>query len=177
MKRIYAFTLDSDDYPSDKFRYNLRLIAYLLYDTIYNYDGEYSIALVINKNIKYNGIREGKYIDEYYLEYDEYNEKYINYEPFLIGKRSFALTIDDDVMSEDTICELMEQVMLLARVDYKYTIRTISYVSKNMEDESQRKKAVHQLRDTLEDSIGQKKALVKKRLMVNSLFKRRVGLF
>ena len=29
-----------------------------------------------------------------YLEYDECNEKYFNYEPFLIGNRSFGLTID-----------------------------------------------------------------------------------
>jgi len=46
MKTIYAFTLESDDYHSDRFRYDLRLIAFLLYDKIYNYDGEGYTALI-----------------------------------------------------------------------------------------------------------------------------------
>ena len=74
MKRIYAFTLDNEDYPSRKFGFDLRLLAYLLYDTIYNYDGENSTALVINKNVRFNRIHEGFNKDEYYFEYDEYNE-------------------------------------------------------------------------------------------------------
>lgn len=177
MKRIYAFTLDSEDYPSSKFRSNLSLIAYLLYDIIYNYDGEYSTPLVINNTIKYNRIHESYRSNEYYLEYDKYDEKYINYEPFLIGNRSFALTIYDDLMSEEIICELMEQVMLLAKVDYLYTIKTMDYISKNKEDESNRRKAVRQLRDTLEGFAAKKGNFARKMVRTQPWFKRRVGLF
>ena len=138
MKRIYAFTLDSEDYPSDRFRSNLRLIAFLMYDLIYNYDGENCTPLIINKNIKNNEICPGRSDSEYCLRYNEDNDKYINYEPFLVGNRSFALTIDDEVMNETTIRDLMEQVLRLTMLDYRYTIKSIGYFSKDRDDERNR---------------------------------------
>jgi hypothetical protein len=59
MKTIYAFTLESDDYHSNRFRYNLRLIAFLLYDKIYKYYDDDYIALIINKKIRANNIHMG----------------------------------------------------------------------------------------------------------------------
>ena len=181
MKRIYAFTLDGEDYPSSKFRSNLRLIAYLMYDYIYKYDGEGFTALVINKKIRNNILYEGKSLNDYYFEYDEANEKYCNIEPFLVGKRSFALTIDDEIMNEDVIRQLMEQVLfevsLLTRLDYTYTIRTIGYFSKNIEDERNRKKAVYQLYDELTEGLEKRSSLSRKRMITSKNILRRVGLF
>lgn len=143
MKKIYSFTLDSDDYTSICFMSNLRLIAYLLYDSIYNYDGENVTALNINKNIIYNNINEnGSY---YYLDSDLYDDNNINYEPFILGNRTFCLTIDDDVMNEDTIKELLELEQHMANLSYKIHINSEGYYSKNKDDERFRFRAINTL--------------------------------
>lgn len=149
MKRIYAFTLDNEDYPSRKFGFDLRLLAYLLYDTIYNYDGENSTALVINKNVRFNRIHEGFNKDEYYFEYDEYNEKYFNYEPFLLGKSSFALTIDDTLMSEETLRGLFDYTLRLTGLNYRYKVDSKDYYSSNKDDERNRKKTINEIIDMI----------------------------
>lgn len=179
MKRIYAFTLDSEEYPSSKsrFRFDLRLMAYLMHDLIYNYDGEGYTALIINDTIKNNNIREGSQRGEYYLDYNEYNEKYINYEPFIIGTYSFALTIDDEVMGEDVLYELMEQVLILINKQYKYRISSVSYESKNINDEKNRKRAVQQLCWLLDGSKVRQNLDVKKRVLINPLIRKKIGLF
>lgn len=173
MKRIYAFTLDSDDYLTDRFRFNLRLVAYLMYDAIYNYDGENSTALIINKNIVYNSIREGFGSKEYYLDSDLFDNGYINYEPFLIGKRSFGLTIDDTIMSEDVIYDLFRYTLRLAGLCYNFTINSESYCSKNKDDEKNRGKAIRILHSKLGCQPVKKNFLVKKKILENSSILRR----
>ena len=177
MKRIYAFTLDSDDYPSDRFRHNLRLIAFLLHDLIYNYDGEGFTPLIINKSIGFNEIHPGNSLNEYSLEYNEYNLKYVNYEPFLLGNKSFALTVNDEYIDEDTICNLMNEALLLVKVNYNYSIKTISYGSKDLEDESNRKKAISQLFKIIEKVKEETNKLVKKKEFNFSTLRRRIDLF
>lgn len=183
MKRIYAFTLDGDDYPSSKFRCNLRLIAYLLYDRIYNYDGEGFTALIINEKIKCNNIYEGTKNNEYYFEYNEYNPKYINYEPVILSDNSFALTIDDRIMSEEILRDLMNEilleVLLLSKINYSYSIKSIGYLSKDFNDERNRKKTLIQLRDSLfeREIVTNKVCYIRKKIIDTSLFGKKVGLF
>lgn len=166
MKKIYTFTLDSEDYPSDKFRYNLRLIAYLLYDSIYNYDGEGFTALNVNKNITYNDIHEG-YKDSYYMDSDLYDDGYINYEPFIVGDRTFGLTINDEMMSENLILELLNDSIRLARLDYRVLcVNSLSYPSNNINDERYRSKALEALFYKLNCKVTKRVSLVKK--LVNS---------
>lgn len=168
MKRIYAFTLDSDDYPSNKFRQNLRLIAYLLYDSVYNFgDIDSKRPLIINNSIKYNTIYEGGYGHNggYYLRYDDYDERYINYEPLVLGEKSFALTVDDSLISEEDMCLLLEQNLGLMRVNYKYKINSIAYGSKDKDDEKNRKKSIYKLHDQIENNKCIQKVLVRKRVM------------
>jgi len=179
MKRIYAFTLDGEDCVSSKFRSNLRLIAYLMYDSIYNYDGsdDYK-ALIINKNIIYNEIIEGtggcrfanygesaddytKY--EYYLSSDVYDDGYINYEPFLIGDRTFAITVDDRYISEDALRELLEDNLNITKLEYSYKITSIGYLSSDINDEKNRKKAIRLLFSNLGCQPVKKKLFAKKK--------------
>ena len=176
MKRIYAFTLDNDDYPSKKFECDIRLIAYLMYDFIYNYDCEDNTALIINDKIKRNNIYEGPTSSEYYLEYNKYDDKFINFEPFIIDDKSFALTIDDECMSENILYELMEQALVLVNRKYRYRINSVEYLSKNINDETNRKKAVHHLRMILDGSLVEKKVNVKKKVLVSPLFKKSIEL-
>lgn len=181
MKTIYAFTLESDDYHSSRYRYDLRLIAFLLYDKIYNYDGEGYTALIMNDKIKCNRIYKGYTDYEYYLDYNESNEKYFNYEPFLIGDRTFALTIDDQIMDENTICDLMNEtiyeILLISRVNYKYSYKKSGYLSKNIDDEKNRKKAILELKDMMSGKIQKKNELVRKKTINMSMFGRKISLF
>ena len=177
MKKIYAFTLDSDDYPSDRFRYNLRLIAFLLYDLIYNYNDLGFTPLILNKSIRFNNIYNGYGGNRYRLEYDEYNLKYVNYEPFIIGNKSFGFTVNDEYIDLNTICDLMKEVLLLINVYYKYKVDTINYDSKNLEDESNRKRAINQLYNIIENVNNRENNLVKKRKFNLGSFRRKIGLF
>ena len=177
MKKIYAFTLDSEDYPSSKFRHNLRLIAFLLHDLIYNYDGEGFTPLIINKSIGFNNIYPSNRSNEYRLEYNEHNIKHVNYEPFLIGDKSFALTVNDDYIDEFTVCNLMKEVLLLVKSNYSFNIQTISYVSKNLEDESNRKKAINQLFNIIEKVKEDKNKLVRKREFNLNSLRKKISLF
>ena len=181
MKTIYAFTLESDDYHSSKFRYDLRLIAFLLYDKVAKYYDDTYTALIMNSKIKYNKIHIGRSNSEYYLEYDEYNEKYFNYEPFLIGNRSFALTIDDQIMDETIMCKLMDEVMyiicLISKINYSYSFKKNGYLSKDKEDERNRKKAILELKDMIDGKNLKKNELVRKKTMNISMFGRKISLF
>ena len=182
MKTIYAFTLEGDDYHSNRFRYNLRLIAFLLYDKIYNYDGEGYTALIMNDKIKCNKIHKGYTDSEYYLEYNECNEKYFNYEPFLMGDRTFALTIDDQIMDDNVICSLMDEtiyeILLISRISYSYSFKKNGYLSKDKNDEKNRKKAILELRNMINGNLQKKKNdFVRKKSMNISMFGRKIGLF
>ena len=180
MKTVYAFTLDGEDYHSDRFRYNLRLIAFLLYDKIYKYYDD-RVALIMNNNIKCNNIHMGYGDSQYYLDYNECNEKYFNYEPFLIGARSFALTIDDQIMNEKIICSLMDetiyQILLISKVSYSYSFKKNGYLSINKDDDRYRKRAILELKDMIDGNIQKKNDLVRKRTMNISMFGRKIGLF
>lgn len=181
MKTIYAFTLESDDYHSSKFRYDLRLIAFLLYDKVAKYYDDTYTALIMNSKIKYNEIYIGRSSSEYYLDYDEYNEKYFNYEPFLIGNKSFALTIDDQIMTDETICRLMDEtiyeIFLISKVNYSYSFKKNGYLSKDKEDERNRKKAILELKDMIDGKNLKKNELVRKKTMNISMFGRKISLF
>lgn len=180
MKTIYAFTLESDDYHSSRFRYDLRLIAFLLYDKVAKYYDD-TTALIINSKIKDNKIHSGYSNNEYYLDYDEYNEKNFNYEPFLIGNKSFALTIDNQIMDETIMCKLMDEVMyiicLISKVNYSYSYNKNGYLSKDREDEKNRKKAIFELKDMIDGKVLKRNELVRRKTMNISMFGRKISLF
>jgi len=157
MKKIYTFTLDGEDSPSEKFRYNLRLFAYLLYDYLYNYDGDGVTPLNINEKIVCNKIYDGKCSNEYYLDSDLYDDGYINYEPFLIGNYSFGLTVVDETINEEILYDLINQVLFMIKLNCKIRINSVSYEAKDINDESQRRKALFMAYSNLGCQLPSKK--------------------
>ena len=156
MKKIYTFTLDGDDYPSDRFRYNLRLFAYWMYDKLYNYYGDGFIPLNINKNIVYNGIHEEKN-GEYYLDSDLFDNGRINYEPFLIDNCSFGLTVIDESIDENVLRVLIKETLSELSISYNVSFDVVSYCAKDKNDESQRKKAINLIYNNLNNKVPPKK--------------------
>ena len=103
MKKIYTITLDNEDYPSECLWDDVRIIASMVYDYIYNYIGDNCIPLDVNSDIIYNNIfysRCSKFAcyerSHYQLDSDIYDDGYINYEPFIVGRNTFGMTIVDD---------------------------------------------------------------------------------
>lgn len=161
MKKIYAFTFEGEDYLSDKFRNNLRLIAFLLYDYIYNYIGDDVIPLNINKNIVFNRIHESKN-NTFYLDSDYYDDGFINYEPFIINRRCFALTVLDELISEKEIKSLLDSVLHMVNVHCNVKIFSECYFSKNKSDEKNRNKAINVLCERIGCQSDKKIDLIKR---------------
>lgn len=152
MKKIYTFTLESDDYPSGRIRDDIRIIAAMVYEEIYNYIGDGVIPLNINKYIVYNqigysyrmscGIDSG---NRYVLKSDIYDDGYINYEPFIVGNKTFGMTIVDDSFDIIIVKQIVNYVLNLLKLNYRVLIEEFSYQSKNIDDESCRDFAINKI--------------------------------
>lgn len=144
MKKIYSFTFSSDEYPSSsrKFAEDLRLIAHMVYTEIYNYYDENQLVLDINKDIEYNNLNDDYNGCKYMLDSDIYDDGYIYYEPFIVSNNTFCLTISDMSFGEENIVQVIDYVLKLLKLNYKVTIDSISYVSKNKDDEKYRDGAI-----------------------------------
>ena len=161
MKKIYAFAFDEEDYLSDKWRNNIRLVAFLLYDSVYNYDEEDRIPLNLNKNIVFNRIHEFSE-HNYYLDSDCYDDGFINYEPFLINNRCFAFTVDDNLISEKDIRSLLNSVLYIVGISSSVRICSEVYSSKNKDDERNRWKAISAICNRTGYKYNKKTYLVKR---------------
>ena len=143
MKTIYTFTLESDSCCLDKLDNDIRLFAYMLYEDIYDYYDGVDIPLDINKNITYNGINER--LSGYYLDSDEYDDGLIDYEPFIVCNNTFAFTIIDGLMGMDVICDLVDYLLKLLKLDYKVIINAWNYDAKSIDDESNRSRVIYSI--------------------------------
>lgn len=148
MKRIYMFTLL--DYDGDKHtKSNLRLLAYLLYAELSEYEVDHKV-LVKHKNMLENRIIEfaGEKETEYHFIFDDgdMNNCFVN--PLLIGEDSFAITVYDDSISEEDIRFLLKNNMMMIKVNYNFSISSVMYNAKGEIDESKRIKAIKELTDS-----------------------------
>ena len=84
-------------------------------------------------------------------------------------------------MDENVICKLMDEVIyvifLISKVNYSYSLKKNGYLSKDKEDESNRKKAIVELKDMIDGKNLKKNELVRKKTMNISMFGRKISLF
>lgn len=175
MKKIYAFTLEGDDYPSSKFDSNLRLFAHMLYEAVYNYDDVDNNPLNINCNIIYNNIHYMYGGSNYCFDSDinKTANKFVNYEPFIVGDKTFCFTIKEDLLSKEVIIELVDYINRLLKFNYVVTINEFDYIAKNKEDERYRHKAIKNIFQQLDSQINNKCNFVR-RLIYPSVKRRLV---
>lgn len=174
MKRIYAFTLDGEDYPSSRFDSNLRLFAHMLYETVYSYDDVDNNPLNINRNIVYNYIHDLDGGSSYYFDSDinEITDKFINYEPFIVGSNTFCFTVQENLISKEGIIELVNYINRLLKLNYTVTINEFDYVSKDKDDERHRYKAIKTLFRHFDSQISYKNNFVRR--LIYPRFNRRL---
>ena len=148
MKKIYTFTIDAEEYPSGNLNGPLRIFADLVYSILYNYYGEGITPLNISKNIVRNNINYSYEDKNYYLDSDKFDNGYIDYEPFIIGTKSFGLTIKDDMLSEKEILIIISQAFEMMKLNHMLkitstvTIKSVPYSSIDEDDEKNRRKAI-----------------------------------
>ena len=150
MKTIYSFTLDSDEYPSTRRNiYNdLRLLAYMLYNEIYNYYGDEECPLDVNPLIEYNDLKEVREIFSLYkFDSDNYDDGYTYYEPFIVGNKTFCFTVIDNNFDDRIINECLEYMMNLLKLNYKITINKYMYEARDINDERYREDTVRKIYD------------------------------
>ena len=143
MKTIYIFTLKGIDEDVECFNNNLRVLAYMLYTSIYNYYGDNKFPLDINENIEYNELNEDCQSHVFQFDSEIYDDsEYVDYDPFLIGDNSFGITISDETFDVEIIKSLLEQNMRLLGFNYKVDMDLFKYEAKDQSDERNRQIAI-----------------------------------
>ena len=172
MKRIYIFTLESEDYPSEIFDNNLRLMTYILYDCLFNYIDAGETPLNINDSIEYNRLNEDAFNHKYRLSSDLYDDGYLYYEPFLIGENSFAITVLDKMIDLSSIQELTNYVLYLLKLNYNVKIDSVAYEAQDLNDESNRYNALRIVYEKLGCKFDRKNNFLG-RMLVSKLNRKR----
>ena len=73
--------------------------------------------------------------------------------------------------------EVIYVIFLISKVNYSYSLKKYGYLSKDKEDESNRKKAIVELKDMIDGKNLKKNELVRKKSMNISMFGRKISLF
>ena len=154
-KRIYTFTLDDDDYPSEYLTNNIRIIAILLYEELKVQDYESDNPILIqSKTIQENYL---VLVDNYlYSRYkfgsEDNKQDYQMFEPLMFDGRTFGITVNDGTINEEQLMALLNKVRKLIKFDFDFKIDSIVYTSKNKDDESKRNKAIKEIGEKLAPS-------------------------
>ena len=173
-KRIYTFTLDDDDYPSEYLTNNIRIIAILLYEELKVQDYESDNPILIqSKTIQENYL---VLVDNYlYSRYkfgsEDNKQDYQMFEPLMFDGRTFGITVNDGTINEEQLMALLNKVRKLIKFDFDFKIDSIVYTSKNKDDESKRNKAIKEIGEKLAPSKIEK-PLVRK--LIPTIFSTKV---
>lgn len=162
-KKIYTFTLEDDEYPSKIIKNNLKVIAALMYEELEVRDFENPNAILIHsKNLIKNELYEVRIGNEY--EYSFGSEKsqidHKMYEPLIIDETSFGITVIDEKINDYDMYKVLSSVLKLACLDYKFKMSSVSYDSKNIDDESNRISTIKKIKMPVENSSVKVKRLV-----------------
>lgn len=164
-KKIYTFTLEDDEYPSDIVVNNIRIIARLLYEEIKVQDYESDNPILIQSNMiqeNYLSLISKDVYCQYKFESEGSRLEYYMFEPFMISERTFGITVNDGTIDEEQLLGLLDKVKKLIKCDYNFKINSFIYTGKNRIDESKRKKAMDEALEVLNNNKNNNGSLVKK---------------
>lgn len=158
-KKIYVFELD-DEYSSNNYKNDIRVIAEVMYEEVREVDCISSKQIIIHSNGIYDNILyESKVGNEYRytFESEKVNSNYELYEPLLINDRMFGITVYDESIEMYEMVRILNRVVEFLGMNYHFSIREIIYDSKNDNDESNRRNALKGI-----DKKKKERGLVKK---------------
>ena len=140
MKRIYSITLDDDVPLSLDISSDIREIAFWLFDEVGKFDEQiicFDNETEINqqgliKNDLYDIPVNGKFMYQFASDLDAKNK--LMYEPFILSDKTFGFTVYDGTISDSEIAVLLEGVLKILKLNYKYKIDSITYDDKNIKN-------------------------------------------
>ena len=100
-------------------RDKIKLMAYLIYSELIDYENEMNKNVLFKDNIVFNELYDG--IKEHYeFEHEDYQTG--NYEPFMIDEDSFGFTIYDGSISNEDLNIIIDEVKKMIQFNYEFDI-------------------------------------------------------
>lgn len=128
MKRIYTFTLDDDVPLSNNVGSDIREIAYWLFTELSRYEKPV-LCIEDDKKLYENELYDIDLGNKYIYKFTSDNSKidYRLFEPFMISDTSFGFTVYDGSITDDEILEVLNHVLKIIHLNYKFTMYSKSY--------------------------------------------------
>ncbi len=127
MKKIYVVSLDDEVPLSDKMKDEIKVLAYLVYDEIQGYEYADNCQILCHDDIIYNELLEKEVNGEYVHRFKYDNVESGMYEPFMIGDRSFAFTVNDGTLDGNEIISIIYKVRMFSKITSNIEINSVIY--------------------------------------------------
>ena len=149
MKKIYTISLDDEIPLSDELLNEIKMLCFLVYDSIkiLEYD---EIEPILN----YDGIIYNELLESYSNGCFHYRFTYDNYEsgkyePFMIDNKSFGFTVNDSKLDDEELVKILDENKKM--LNMKYNFKVNAYVYK---DDKKHKNRLITLKRILMDKLN-----------------------
>ena len=150
MKKIYIVSLDDEVPLSDKIKDEVKVLAYLVYEEIQGYECEDGRQILCQDGIIYNELLEKNVNGDYVHRFMHDDIESGMYEPFMIGDRSFAFTINDGTFNDAEIRDIIYKVRIFSKINSKFVIDSVTY------EEDKKKNRLLAIKKILQESQKEK---------------------
>lgn len=115
---IYRFYLRNDIEMSPIIRDKIKLMAYLIYSELIDYEKEINKDVLFKNNIVFNelDVKNGQY------EFEHIDYETGNYEPFMIDDDGFGFTIYDGSISNEDLNIIIDEVKKMIQLNFEFDI-------------------------------------------------------
>lgn len=119
---IYKFSLKDNIDISPMVKDKIKLMAYLVYSGLSDYENEMYKNVLFKDNIIFNELFDG---NSGHFEFEHEDFETGIYEPFMIDDVSFGFTIYDGSISKDDLMMIYREVMKNIRFEYELDLKEI----------------------------------------------------
>ena len=122
---IYNISINKDLVNNPEIRDKIKLLAYLVYSEILDYEEESNKRVLYKENIVFNELYDGfrDRINKFEFEHEDYYTGY--YEPFMIDDNTFGFTIYDNAISDKELLLLVNEVKNIIQLDCDINLEKI----------------------------------------------------
>ena len=126
---MYNISLSNANEVNNDTLDKVKLVAYLLYDALIDYEYDNDKNVLYKDNIVINEVYDSyNLVSKYEFEHTDYNTGI--YEPFMINDTSFGFTVNDGSISNQEIINMIKEVKAMVNFDGDFTVSSISLKNK-----------------------------------------------
>lgn len=115
---ICRFYLRNDIEMSPIIRDKIKLMAYLIYSELIDYENEMNKNVLFKDNIVFNELD----VKNRQYEFEHIDYKTGNYEPFMIDDNGFGFTIYDGSISNEDLNIIIDEVKKMIQLNFEFDI-------------------------------------------------------